>query len=222
MTEDTAGVTSIPGIPTTILVAPDSFKGTFSAGEVAEAIGRGLQARGRPVDLCPVADGGEGTLDALLPAVEGELQTITVSDPLDRPIEASFALGERRRSRRDGGGERPGPGRPERARCGGRQHLRDGAADPGGDRARRRDRLPRRRWQRHHRRRRGRDPRHPGLRRPARREDRRVDRRAHAVRARRPGVRSPEGRRRANGLPLDKAPERPGPANEARPPRAFR
>ena len=95
MTEDTAGVTSIPGIPTTILVAPDSFKGTFSAGEVAEAIGRGLQARGRPVDLCPVADGGEGTLDALLPAVEGELQTITVSDPLDRPIEASFVLGDR-------------------------------------------------------------------------------------------------------------------------------
>ena len=95
MTEDTAGVTSILGIPTTILVAPDSFKGTFSAGEVAEAIGRGLQARGRPVDLCPVADGGEGTLDALLPAVEGELQTITVSDPLDRPIEASFVLGDR-------------------------------------------------------------------------------------------------------------------------------
>jgi glycerate 2-kinase len=95
MTEDTAGVTSIPGIPTTILVAPDSFKGTFSAGEVAEAIGHGLQARARPVDLCPVADGGEGTLDALLPAVEGELHTITVSDPLDRPIEASFALGDR-------------------------------------------------------------------------------------------------------------------------------
>ncbi len=84
----------IPGIPTTVLVAPDSFKGTLSAVEVAQAIGRGLEAAGRPVDLCPVADGGEGTLEALLPAVEGELRTITVSDPLGRSIEASFALGD--------------------------------------------------------------------------------------------------------------------------------
>jgi glycerate kinase len=84
----------IPGVPTTILVAPDSFKGTLSAAEVAEAIGRGLAQAGRPVDLCPVADGGEGTLEALLPAVEGELHSVTVADPLGRPIEAAFALGE--------------------------------------------------------------------------------------------------------------------------------
>jgi glycerate 2-kinase len=84
---------AIPGVPTTILVAPDSFKGTLSAAEVAQAIGHGLEAAGRPVDLCPVADGGEGTLEALLPALEGELQTIAVSDPLGRPIQASFALG---------------------------------------------------------------------------------------------------------------------------------
>jgi glycerate 2-kinase len=87
-------VPRIPGVPTTVLVAPDSFKGTLSAAEVAEAIGRGLEEAGRPVDLCPVADGGEGTLEALLPAVEGELRTATVSDPLGRPIEASFALGD--------------------------------------------------------------------------------------------------------------------------------
>jgi glycerate 2-kinase len=83
-----------PGIPTTVLVAPDSFKGTLSAAQVAAAIGRGLEAAGRPVDLCPVADGGEGTLEALLPAIEGELRTATVADPLGRPIEASFAVGE--------------------------------------------------------------------------------------------------------------------------------
>jgi glycerate 2-kinase len=87
-------VPPIPGIPETILVAPDAFKGTLSAAEVASAIGRGLSNRGRPVDLCPVADGGEGTLEALLPAVEGELSTATVSDPLGRPIEASFGLGD--------------------------------------------------------------------------------------------------------------------------------
>jgi glycerate kinase len=83
----------IPGVPTTILVAPDSFKGTLSAAEVAASIGRGLEERGRPVDLCPVADGGEGTLEALLPAIDGELHRATVPDPLNRPIEASFALG---------------------------------------------------------------------------------------------------------------------------------
>ena len=85
---------NLPGIPTTVLVAPDSFKGTLSAAEVASAIGRGLESAGRTVDLCPVADGGEGTLEALLPAVEGELRAATVSDPLGRPIEASFALGD--------------------------------------------------------------------------------------------------------------------------------
>jgi glycerate kinase len=84
----------VPGLPTKVLVAPDSFKGTLSAAAVAEAIGRGLQDAGRPVDLCPVADGGEGTLEALLPAIEGELRTATVSDPLGRPIEAAFALGD--------------------------------------------------------------------------------------------------------------------------------
>jgi glycerate 2-kinase len=87
-------VTRIPGVPTTVLVAPDSFKGTLSAAEVAEAIGRGLKQAGRPVDLCPVADGGEGTLDALLPAVDGELRAVTVSDPLGRPVEAWFGLGD--------------------------------------------------------------------------------------------------------------------------------
>jgi glycerate 2-kinase len=85
---------SIPGIPTTILVAPDSFKGTIPATEVAAAIGRGLRDQGREVELCPIADGGEGTLDALLPAIEGELRSARVSDPLGREIEAQFALGE--------------------------------------------------------------------------------------------------------------------------------
>jgi glycerate kinase len=85
---------AIPGVPTTILVAPDSFKGTLTAAEVAAAIGRGLEAAGRPVDECPVADGGEGTLDALVQALGAELRTATVSDPLGRPVEASYALAD--------------------------------------------------------------------------------------------------------------------------------
>jgi len=87
----------IPGVPTTILVAPDSFKGTMSATEVAAAIGRGLQDAGRPVDLCPIADGGEGTLDALLAALDGERRTVAASDPLGRSLEAAFGIGEGRR-----------------------------------------------------------------------------------------------------------------------------
>jgi glycerate kinase len=85
---------SIPGVPATILVAPDSFKGTLPATEVAAAVARGLEAAGREVDKCPVADGGEGTLGALVPAVGGELRTATVSDPLGREIEAQFGFGD--------------------------------------------------------------------------------------------------------------------------------
>jgi glycerate kinase len=86
---------AIVGVPETVLVAPDSFKGTFSAPEVAAAIGRGLQRGGYPVDLCPVADGGEGTREALTEALGGEVVTATVSDPLGREIEAEFTLSER-------------------------------------------------------------------------------------------------------------------------------
>jgi glycerate kinase len=71
-----------------VLVAPDSFKGTFSASEVAAAIARGLRAGGREAVELPIADGGEGTMDAL----GGEIHTVSVSDPLGRPVEARFAL----------------------------------------------------------------------------------------------------------------------------------
>src|SRR4051794_34632310 len=78
-----------------VLVAPDSFKGTFSAPQVAGAIGRGLERAGlMPPDLCPVADGGEGTLDALLPQLGGELVAAEVQDPLGRPVKAGFGLVE--------------------------------------------------------------------------------------------------------------------------------
>lgn len=80
----------MPGMP--ILVAPDSFKGTIAAPDVAAAVARGLRAAGREAVEMPVADGGEGTMDALVQALGGELRTITASDPLGRPVEASFAL----------------------------------------------------------------------------------------------------------------------------------
>ncbi len=63
---------------------------------MAQAIGRGLEQRGRPVELCPLADGGEGTLDVLMEAMGGELRTAAVTDPLGRPVEACFGLAEER------------------------------------------------------------------------------------------------------------------------------
>jgi glycerate kinase len=76
-----------------VLVAPDSFKGTLRATEVAAALGRGLERAGlMPPDLCPVADGGDGTLEVLLTALGGQTAAKRVHDPLGREIEAGFAL----------------------------------------------------------------------------------------------------------------------------------
>ena len=78
-----------------MLVAPDSFKGTFRAAEVAGAIGRGLERAGlMPPDVLPLADGGDGTLDALLVNLGGETVSARVRDPLGREIEAGSALVE--------------------------------------------------------------------------------------------------------------------------------
>ncbi|MEX2195896.1 MAG: glycerate kinase [Thermoleophilaceae bacterium] len=71
-----------------VLVAPDKFKGTFSAAEVAAAIAGGLRAGGREAVELPVADGGEGTMEVL----GGESRTAQASDPLGRPIRGRFAL----------------------------------------------------------------------------------------------------------------------------------
>jgi glycerate 2-kinase len=78
--------------PQPALVSPDSFKGSFGAADVAAAIARGLRDGGREAVELPVADGGEGTMEVLVGALGGELVTTTATDPLGRPVEASFAL----------------------------------------------------------------------------------------------------------------------------------
>ena len=75
-----------------MLVAPDSFKGTHTAPRVAEAIGRGLEEAGHSVELCPVADGGEGTLEVLVEALGGIVRRAPTTDPLGRPINAPFGV----------------------------------------------------------------------------------------------------------------------------------
>jgi glycerate kinase len=75
-----------------VLVAPDSFKGTFSAVEVADAIARGLERGGVAADRCPVADGGEGTLEVLIAALGGQIVRVPVRDPLGGRAEGELAL----------------------------------------------------------------------------------------------------------------------------------
>jgi glycerate kinase len=74
------------------VVAPDKFKGTFTAAAVAAAIAGGLRAGGCAAVELPVADGGEGTARALLQARGGDWLTVEAADPLGRPVRAGFAL----------------------------------------------------------------------------------------------------------------------------------
>lgn len=76
----------------TVLVAPDSFKGTFSADEAAAALAEGITQAGLHVISCPVADGGEGTLAVVVSALAGELREAACHDALGRPIKAQFGL----------------------------------------------------------------------------------------------------------------------------------
>lgn len=78
--------------PAPVLVAPDSFKGTLSATEVAAAVAAGVRSGGRDAVELPVADGGEGTMDALFTALGGARRTVSVSDPLGRPVEATLVM----------------------------------------------------------------------------------------------------------------------------------
>ncbi|RFA08294.1 glycerate kinase [Subtercola boreus] len=78
-----------------VVVAPDSFKGSATAVEVASAIGGGWsEARpGDTVVLAPMADGGEGTIDALALAIPGSKRMpITVTGPVGEPVEAEWLL----------------------------------------------------------------------------------------------------------------------------------
>ncbi|MCU1482061.1 MAG: glycerate kinase [Subtercola sp.] len=76
-----------------VVVAPDSFKGSASAAEVAAALGAGW-SEARPddtVQLLPMADGGEGTIDAFAVAVPGSIRiAVTVTGPADEPVDAEW------------------------------------------------------------------------------------------------------------------------------------
>jgi len=77
-----------------IILAPDSFKGTFSAPEVCRAFESGIRSvfAGARFNKLPLADGGEGTLDVLLAAAGGRRCRVMAADPLGREIEVEFAV----------------------------------------------------------------------------------------------------------------------------------
>ena len=78
--------------PVRYLIAPDKFKGTMNAQEVAETIASGIREfePGAELDLLPIADGGEGTAVLLAAQLEADRQTIETVDPLGRPITAEY------------------------------------------------------------------------------------------------------------------------------------
>lgn len=77
-----------------MIVAPDSFKGTLTAQEAAEAMSAGIKDYDPSINaiLLPVADGGEGTMRSLVSATNGKLVTCIVQDPLGRKIEACYGV----------------------------------------------------------------------------------------------------------------------------------
>jgi len=77
-----------------IIVAPDSYKGSVSALGVAQAMERGILKIHPDADVLkvPIADGGEGTVEALVAATGGELRHQDVADPLGRRIRAHWGI----------------------------------------------------------------------------------------------------------------------------------
>ena len=73
-------------------MAPDKFRGSLTAAAAADAMAAGVEAAGFSARRIPVADGGEGTLDALLAARGGSTRTTTVTGPLGDPVAAQWGL----------------------------------------------------------------------------------------------------------------------------------
>ena len=82
-----------------IVIAMDSFKGSLSSMEAGNAAAQGIRRVYPDADIivCPLADGGEGTTQALVTGLHGTYRSVTVQDPLGRPIRAATAFSRIRR-----------------------------------------------------------------------------------------------------------------------------
>lgn len=79
-----------------ILIAPDKFKGVSTAQEIAEMLRNQIQKHlpDATLRLCPVADGGEGTLTSIIYLLKGKMLSTTVNDPLMRPKQAQYGVAQ--------------------------------------------------------------------------------------------------------------------------------
>ena len=77
-----------------VVVAPNAFKGTLTASQAAAAIARGVREvwPGAEIVEVPVADGGDGTVEALVSANHGEYRTVEVEGPLGDPLQATYGV----------------------------------------------------------------------------------------------------------------------------------
>lgn len=78
-----------------IVIAMDSFKGSASSLEAGAAVKKGIQAgmsESQEIEVLPVADGGEGTVEAFIAGTSGSIKTETVTGPLGKSIKAKYGL----------------------------------------------------------------------------------------------------------------------------------
>jgi len=84
-----------------VVIAIDSFKGSMSSLEAGSAIADGIRrayernnnTKALPnIDICPIADGGEGTVDALVEGMRGRIMTSLVKGPLGEPTKAKWGI----------------------------------------------------------------------------------------------------------------------------------
>lgn len=77
-----------------VVIAMDSWKGSLSSLEAGTAAAGGIRdaVPDAAIQIFPLADGGEGTVDAMLAAIGGKLQTVPVKDPLGRQVQATYAI----------------------------------------------------------------------------------------------------------------------------------
>src|SRR5712692_7362025 len=83
-----------------VVVAPNAFKGTLTASHAAAAIARGVHEVFPDAEIVqvPVADGGDGTVEALVDANHGEYRIAAVQGPLGDPVKARYGLIDRGRT----------------------------------------------------------------------------------------------------------------------------
>ena len=77
-----------------VVVAPDAFKGSLSAKDVAASLARGVRGvwPDARIELLPLSDGGEGWVDSMVSAADGTKVTARVQGPLGEPVEAAYGI----------------------------------------------------------------------------------------------------------------------------------